>query len=115
MTDALTAWTTARTVAHAHAELRAARIPSEPVRDMAALWDDRQLEARGMFLEYTYGGLGPIRTIGSPIHLSASPVEVRRVPPGAGEHNDEVLGGLCGYGEDRLAELTAAGVLWGAD
>jgi crotonobetainyl-CoA:carnitine CoA-transferase CaiB-like acyl-CoA transferase len=109
--DLLTAWTSERTVDEAHRALRAVRIPSEPIRDMEAIWSDAQLEARGMYLEYELGGLGTIRTIGSPLHLSASPVEVRHVPPGPGAHNQEILTEVCGYDDDRVFELVAAGVL----
>jgi crotonobetainyl-CoA:carnitine CoA-transferase CaiB-like acyl-CoA transferase len=88
-------------------------VPNEPVRDVAELWSDRQLQARGTFLEYEHFALGPIRTIGSPIHMSGSPVEVRYPPPQAGEHNDEVLRDLLSYDEGQIAELVENGTLWG--
>ena len=113
VTEKVIAWTKERTVAEAHAALRVARIPSEPVRDMETIWSDEQLEARGMFLEYEYRGFGTIKTVGSPLHLSESPVEVRHTPPEAGQHNDEILTQLCGYDEQRITELIDAGVLWG--
>ncbi|MBW8824875.1 MAG: CoA transferase [Acidobacteria bacterium] len=113
VTEKIVAWTRGRTVAEAHSALRAARIPSEPVRDMETIWSDEQLDARGMFLEYEYRGFGQIKTMGSPLHLSESPVEVRHTPPEPGEHNNEILTELCGYDEQRVIELIETGVLWG--
>jgi crotonobetainyl-CoA:carnitine CoA-transferase CaiB-like acyl-CoA transferase len=89
-------------------------IPNEPVRNLAEVWSDPQLESRGAFMEYDHPSLGMVRTVGSPLHLSASPVEVRHVPPEAGEHNDDVLRGLLGYDEERVASLVQRGVLWGS-
>lgn len=92
--------------------LDAADIPNEAVRTLAEVWSDPQLEDRGAFLEYDYPPLGVIRSIGNPIHLSRSPVQVRHAPPAAGEHNDEILGAL-GYDDDAIATLIAEGVIWG--
>jgi formyl-CoA transferase len=53
---------------------------------------------------------GRITMMGSPIHLSASPTEVKRAPL-LGEHNAEVYGRLLGLGETDLAALKRDGVL----
>ena len=89
---AVATWAEARSTAEASALLSAARVPNEPVRDMGEIWADSQLESRGALLEYEYEELGAIKTVGSPMHLSESPETFRRVPPGPGAHNDEVLG-----------------------
>lgn len=107
------AWSSARTRREIKETLDAHDVPNEPVRDLSEVWSDPQLEARGAFVDYDYPPLGPIRTNGNPIHLSASPVEVRHVPPAAGEHNDEVLRDLLGYDDARMTELVAGGALWG--
>jgi crotonobetainyl-CoA:carnitine CoA-transferase CaiB-like acyl-CoA transferase len=66
-------------------------------------------------VEHEESWLGPIRTVGSPIHLSGSPMEVRHAPPAAGEHNEQILRDELGYDDDRIATLVATGVLWGDD
>ena len=112
ISEVYAAWTAARTREEVQRILTDFGIPNEPVRSLAEIWDDPQLEARGMFIEYPYRGLGEIRTIGSPLKLSDSPVEMRHVPPELGEHNDEILSELLGYDEDRVAELNSGGALW---
>lgn len=96
-------------------ELDSHDVPNEAVRDLAEVWSDPQLEARGTFVEYDYPPLGRIRAIGNPIHMSRSPAEVRRVPPAAGEHNEEVLCGELGYGQDQFDRLLRGGAIWGRD
>ena len=39
--------------------------------------------------------LGPIKVVGSPVHLSDAPMQVHRLPPRLGEHTDEVLQDLA--------------------
>ena len=91
-----------------------AQRPNEPVRTLAEVWDDSQLEARDMFLDYEQSWLGPIRTVGSPLHLSGSPMEVRHAPPAAGEHNEEILREELGYDDERITALIVDGVMWGS-
>lgn len=43
--------------------------------------------------------------------LSATPGEVRWPGPALGAHNEEIFGGVLGYGSARLAELAAQGVI----
>jgi crotonobetainyl-CoA:carnitine CoA-transferase CaiB-like acyl-CoA transferase len=103
-------WMGQRTREEAGALLDAQRVPFEPVRDLGEIWDDPQLQARNMFWEYDYPPLGKIKTIGSPLHLSKTPVEFRMPPPASGEHNFEVLQEVLGYDDERVAELAVAGV-----
>ena len=47
--------------------------------------------AREMVVEVDHPTLGTMRTLGSPIKLSATPPAVRRCAPRLGEHTEEVL------------------------
>ncbi len=111
----ITAWTTTRTRDELTVALDEIDVPNEPVRTLAEVWDDPQLEARGAFLEYEQSWLGHIRTVGNPIHMSGSPVEVRYAPPAAGEHNEEILRDELGYDEERVTALIVDGALWGTE
>lgn len=108
-------WSSERTRDRIQEELDAHDVPNEAVRDLAEVWADPQLEARGSYLEYDYPPLGRIRAIGNPIHLSRTPTEVRHVPPAAGQHNDDVLRGELGYGDEQIDRLVQAGAIWGGD
>lgn len=55
-------------------------------------------------------GLGPLRTIGSPVGLSQTPAAARKAPPRQGEGADEALAAY-GISPERIAELRNEGVL----
>jgi crotonobetainyl-CoA:carnitine CoA-transferase CaiB-like acyl-CoA transferase len=111
---AITEWCSGRTRQDLHDLLDRNDIPNEPVRTLAEVWDDPQLDARDFYLDYEYASLGTIRTLGSPIHLSRSPMELRHVPPGPGEHNDDIIRDVLGYDDDQRLALYENGALWGA-
>jgi crotonobetainyl-CoA:carnitine CoA-transferase CaiB-like acyl-CoA transferase len=48
--------------------------------------------------------------VGSPIRLSATPVESPRAPPLLGQHTDDVLR-EAGYSDDEVAALRARGAI----
>jgi crotonobetainyl-CoA:carnitine CoA-transferase CaiB-like acyl-CoA transferase len=110
----ISTWTRAHARDELAHELDALEVPNDSVRTLAEIWDDPQLEARGAFVDHEQSWLGPIRTIGNPIHMSASPVEVRYAPPAAGEHNDEILREDLGYDDELITGLVVDGVLWGS-
>ncbi len=81
-----------------------------PVRTLAEALEDEQTLVNRMIVEMEHPTAGTIRTLDAPIHLSATPATVRRVPPRLGEHNAEVLGDH-GFTSDEIAALTEAKVL----
>jgi crotonobetainyl-CoA:carnitine CoA-transferase CaiB-like acyl-CoA transferase len=86
------------------ARLDAAQVPCGPVNDVAAAFAQPQATARDMEVTIEHPRLGPIRQVGVPFKLSATPASVRSAPPLLGEHNDEILTEL-GYDTAAIAEL----------
>lgn len=72
-------------------KLEAANIPSGPINKISDLDGDPQLEAREMIVSFEDDEKGVIKTAGSPIKLSGSPVEYSLPPPTLGKHTDSVL------------------------
>jgi formyl-CoA transferase len=62
-----------------------------PVRSLSEALDDPQTEINGMLCPIKHPVLGDITVIGSPVHLSEAPMQVRHLPPKLGEHTNEVL------------------------
>ncbi len=72
------------------ARLRAADIPCGPINALDETLADPHVLARGMVVEMEHP-VGAIKMLGSPLHLSGTPVSYRRRPPLLGEHTEEVL------------------------
>ncbi|WP_027897558.1 CaiB/BaiF CoA transferase family protein [Zestomonas thermotolerans] len=91
--------------------LEAAGVPCGPINDLAQVFADPQVQARGLRLELPHPQVGVVPSVASPLRLSASPVEYRHAAPRLGEHTEAVLGGLLGLDAARIAELRAARVV----
>ncbi|WP_409492932.1 formyl-CoA transferase [Amycolatopsis sp. cmx-11-12] len=89
--------------------LNAHNIPCGPILSTRELAEDATLAELGTVVEVEHPERGAFKTVGCPLKLSDSPVEVERSPL-LGEHNAEVFGEL-GYGADDLDRLRAAGVI----
>jgi len=93
--------------AHWLAAFEANDIPCGPINDYAQVFADPQVQAREMVVETDHPTLGRLRTLGSPIKLSATPADVSRRAPQLGEHTDEILT-EAGYSSAEIAALRAA-------
>jgi crotonobetainyl-CoA:carnitine CoA-transferase CaiB-like acyl-CoA transferase len=63
-----------------------------------------------MVVEMEHPVAGPVKTLGSPLKLSAQPPTIRRPPPVLGQHTDEILAEV-GYTAEHISELREAGVI----
>ena len=71
---------------------------------------DPQTIHNGMVIEVRYDGVGPMKLVGSPVHLSETPLRIRHAPPRLGEHGTAILEEL-GYDADKIARLREGGVV----
>jgi crotonobetainyl-CoA:carnitine CoA-transferase CaiB-like acyl-CoA transferase len=102
--------TVLRTTADWIAALESAAVPCGPINDLAAVFADPQVQARGVqfALPHPSGGTAP--QVANPIRLSATPVDYRRAPPTLGQDTDAVLREL-GRSDSEIAELRQKGVI----
>lgn len=92
------------------AALEAAKVPCGPINDLAEVFADPQVQARGMTVQMPHPLADTVRLVASPMKFSATPVQYRRPPPLLGEHTDEVLA-EAGLDPVEISALRAAGVL----
>ena len=85
-------------------------VPAGPVLDIAAMQADPQTLARGMVAEAPHTRVGPVKTLGHPVHYSATPAEITRGAPLLGEHTREVLG-EHGYSRVEIDKFVAEGAV----
>jgi crotonobetainyl-CoA:carnitine CoA-transferase CaiB-like acyl-CoA transferase len=81
------------TTAYWLARLEAQDLLCAPVRTLADALADEQATINGIKLEGP-GEVETVRVVGSPVHMSDAPVEIRIAPPSLGRHTDEVLAEL---------------------
>ena len=85
-------------------------IPCGPINDYAQVFADPQVSARQMVVETAHPTLGRLRTLGSPIKMSATPPDVTRRAPMLGEHTDDILTG-AGFTAEEIATLRQSGAV----
>lgn len=100
-----------KTTAQWVSELEAAGVPCGPINDLAQVFDDPHVRARGLVTSLPHALAGSVPQVASPIRLSATPVEYRHAPPLLGEHTGEVLERVLGLPTAEVARLRRGGVL----
>jgi crotonobetainyl-CoA:carnitine CoA-transferase CaiB-like acyl-CoA transferase len=87
------------------------RILSAPVLDIGQAVNHPQMKFRGVMQEIDHPGIGPIPLPRAPFRVSGASVKIRGRTAFLGEHNEAVLSRFLGYSKEKIAELTASGVL----
>jgi crotonobetainyl-CoA:carnitine CoA-transferase CaiB-like acyl-CoA transferase len=85
-----------------------AGVPVGKVNDVAEALEDPQTVARDGVIEYEHPELGTVRQAATPLRMSTDLPEPSR-GPFLGEHTEELLGAICGYSDERTAQLREAG------
>ncbi|MBI6921401.1 CoA transferase [Pseudomonas monteilii] len=100
-----------KTTAEWVSQLEAAGVPCGPINDLAQMFQDPQVLARGLAVSIAHPLAGSVPQVASPIRLSETPVEYRRAPPLLGEHTEVVLEEVLGLEAGEVQRLRDAGVL----
>jgi formyl-CoA transferase len=85
-------------------------IPCGPVLSMKELAEDQGLRATRTVVEVDHPTRGKFLTVGSPIKMSDSPVEVKTSPL-LGEHTEEILKSIVGFGDQEIAAARGEGAI----
>ena len=90
--------------------LEAAEVPCGPIQGVLEALQSEQAQARSMTATVDHPRLGPIRQVGVPFKLGATPATIRTAPPLLGEQSAEILAEL-GYEPAAIDRLRAEGVI----
>jgi len=87
--------------------LEAAGVPNGPINDIAQVFAEPQVQARGVKIELEHAVAGKLPMVASPMRFSGTPLEHKLAPPVLGQHTDEVLRELLGMNAAQIAALRA--------
>jgi crotonobetainyl-CoA:carnitine CoA-transferase CaiB-like acyl-CoA transferase len=90
--------------------MRSHDVPASQVHDMEQVFDNPQVQARGMHTSVTHPTAGSVEMPGSPMHFSRTPTTIRKAPPLLGEHSRELLREY-GYSETQINELVSHDII----
>ncbi len=93
--------------------LEAAKVPCGPVNTIDRVFEDPQVQSRGMRIDLPHpsAGAGTVPLIANPVKLSKTPVHYRHAPPTLGQHTDEVLAEVLGLSESEIAAEKGKGAV----
>ena len=103
-------WTQTKTKFEVMATLNPLNVPCGPVLSMKELSEEPSLRASGTVVEVDHPTRGRYLSVGNPIKLSDSPVDVQRSPL-LGEHTEEVLREVVGLDSAAIDAARADGAL----
>ena len=103
-------WTLQHTKFEVTEILNAIDVPCGPILDTADIINDEHLRARQMIVEVSHPQRGTFTTVGCPLKLSDSPVEIRSSPL-LGEHTEDVLHEVMGFDKATVERLRQEGML----
>ena len=85
--------------------LEAAKVPCGAINNLAEVFSDPHVQARGMVSSWEHPLAGPVNLVASPLKLSRTPVRQDHPPPLLGEHTEAVLSEVLGFGAADMARL----------
>jgi crotonobetainyl-CoA:carnitine CoA-transferase CaiB-like acyl-CoA transferase len=91
--------------------LEAAGIPNGPINDLAQVFAEPQVKARGVKIELEHAAGAKLPLVASPMRFSGTPLEYRAAPPVLGQHTEEVLRDVLKKNEAEIARLRAAKIV----
>lgn len=103
-------WMAANNADDLVAKLEAQGVPCAKIARIDEVVHNEQLHHRNGIVDIPFAGTS-VPMQGVTIHLSETPLTIRRPLPQVGEHNADVLTGWLGYGAGQVETLKASGAI----
>ena len=108
--DAIEKWTMTKTKFEVMDICNQYGIPVGPILSLKELSEESSLRATGTVVEVKHPERGKYLSVGSPVKLSDSPVEVTRSPL-LGEHTHEILHDVLSYSDKEILNIRDSGAV----
>lgn len=109
--EAFAAVSVTRTTKEWVAALEEAGVPCGPINNLAEVFEDPQVVARGTKISLPHAAGVDVALVANPIRMSETPSEYRSAPPTLGQHTRSVLGETLGMAEGEIDALVEQGVI----
>ena len=104
-------WTMERTVDEIYRSSQEKRVPIGAVYTAEQVLKDRQMAARGFFVEVEHPEVGKLKYPGVPYLFSDIKREAPEAAPLLGQHNEEIYCTRLGYSKQNLVKMEEAGII----
>jgi len=94
-----------RTSEHWIQSLQKVAVPCGPINTIEEVFNDPQVQHRGMEITLDHPLGGKVSGVANPIKFSETPIEYKKAPPTLGEDNRRVLMDVLGKSETDIQEL----------
>ncbi|HJV86303.1 MAG TPA: CaiB/BaiF CoA-transferase family protein [Noviherbaspirillum sp.] len=91
--------------------LEAAGVPCGPINKLDEVFENPQVQARGMRIDLPHPTGAGVKLVGSPVKMSQTPPRYDMPPPMLGQHTQEILRDVLGQSEEQIAALRTKGVV----
>jgi len=103
--EAFSAASRTRTTSEWVAALEAVGVPCGPINNLADVFRDEQVQARGMQRAMPHGAGAEVQLVSNPVRMSETPPTYRLAPPLLGAHTREVLAERLEMGTEEIERL----------
>jgi formyl-CoA transferase len=91
-------------------QLEAAGVPCGPINNLDDVFDNPQVQARGLQVDLPHPSAGTVKLVRSPMNLAATPPRCDIPPPLLGQHTDAVLRELLDLSDAEINVLRTKGI-----
>jgi len=91
--------------------LEEAGVPCGPINNFKEVFENEQVQARGIQLQVPHPTTGNMKLVASPMRLSKTPTELRMPPPTLGQHTEAVLREHLHLDAEAINQLRKQGII----
>ena len=91
--------------------LEKANVPCGPINTLDRVFDNPQVQHRGMIRYLDHPVAGKVPTVANPIKFSKTPISGETAAPMLGQHSDEILRKVADLSDEQIKKLRSAGII----